>query len=77
MSNKVMYENPLVTHLAVDVPANGDRSADGTNVGLFHKQVADDITEFLQVILRQILAVLCYVYPPVQFVHSYVATNTI
>lgn len=57
------------THLSMDVATDCDRGADRFYVRLLQQQIADDIAEFLQVVLGQVLAVLRYVYPPVQFVH--------
>ena len=41
-----------VIELSMDVPTDGDRRGDRLNVGLFQEQIADQVTELLQLWLR-------------------------
>ena len=56
--------------LAVDVAANGDRPVDRLNVALLEHQLLDILTQFLQVILGQVLDPLDLLDPPVE-VHQH------
>ena len=47
-----------VVELSVDVPADGHGAGHRLDVALLQQQVADQLTQLLQLILRQILAIL-------------------